>query len=160
MEYEAAIYSLSEKFFLDYPHSQYPEIAIKKTRPYSCLLIEYMDDLFICVPFRSHIRHPYAYHFRTSNRSRQSSSGLDYTKAILLKNTDYLDGRPVVVDQDEYRETMKNLPRIVGEVYRYILDYKNHINQNQYLHPREFQRRYGRSTLPYFDDFLRNTKDI
>ena len=45
MEYIAEIHSLSAKFFTDYPHSQYPEIAVKKNRPYSCLLIEYMDDL-------------------------------------------------------------------------------------------------------------------
>ena len=51
MEYIAEIHSLSAKFFTDYPHSQYPEIAVKKNRPYSCLLIEYMDDLFICIPF-------------------------------------------------------------------------------------------------------------
>ena len=77
MEYIAEIHSLSAKFFTDYPHSQYPEIAVKKNRPYSCLLIEYMDDLFICIPFRSHIRHPHAYHFKSSARSQRSQSGLD-----------------------------------------------------------------------------------
>ena len=118
MEYIAEIHSLSAKFFTDYPHSQYPEIAVKKNRPYSCLLIEYMDDLFICIPFRSHIRHPHAYHFKSSARSQRSQSGLDYTKSILIKDNAYIDATvPALVDQDEYKETMVNLPRIVQEVF-------------------------------------------
>lgn len=156
MEYAVAIYCLSEKFFTDYPYRRYPEIAVKKSRPYSCLLLEYMDDTFICIPFRSHIRHPYAYHFRTSLRSLKNSSGLDYTKTILLRDTSYLDDRPALVDQDEYRETMKNLPRIIREITNYLTDYQDHINQTRLLHPREFQRRYGRSTLPYFESFFRD----
>ena len=140
MEYIAEIHSLSAKFFTDYPHSQYPEIAVKKNRPYSCLLIEYMDDLFICIPFRSHIRHPHAYHFKSSARSQRSQSTV-----------------PALVDQDEYKETMVNLPRIVQEVFSYISDYRDDLNEVRKLHPREWQRRYGRSTLPYFESFLRNT---
>ena len=151
MEYIAEIHSLSAKFFTDYPHSQYPEIA-------SCLLIEYMDDLFICIPFRSHIRHPHAYHFKSSARSQRSQSGLDYTKSILIKDNAYIDATvPALVDQDEYKETMVNLPRIVQEVFSYISDYRDDLNEVRKLHPREWQRRYGRSTLPYFESFLRNT---
>ena len=132
MEYIAEIHSLSAKFFTDYPHSQYPEIAVKKNRPYSCLLIEYMDDLFICIPFRSHIRHPHAYHFKSSARSQRSQSGLDYTKSILIKDNAYIDATvPALVDQDEYKETMVNLPRIVQEVFSYISDYRDDLNEDR-----------------------------
>lgn len=155
----AEIYNLSAQFFADYPHNQYPEIAMKVGRPYSCLLIEYFDDLLICIPFRSHVRHPHAYHFRTSARAKKSQSGLDYTKAILIQKNDYLDTTtPAVVDQDEYKEAMVNLPRIVQEVFDYITDYKDDLNGVKKLHPREWQRRYGRSTLPYFNRFLRDAK--
>lgn len=157
MEYTGDIYSLSAQFFADYPDSQYPEITRKQGRPYSCLLIEYFDDLFICIPFRSHVPHPYAYHFKTSARSRRSSSGLDYTKSVLIKNSDYLDTTSsATVDQDEYKETMVNLPRIVQEVFDYISDYRDNLNNIKQLHPREWQRRYGRSTLPYFDELLKD----
>lgn len=160
MEYIVEIHSLSAQFFADYSYAQYPEIAVKKERPYSCLLVEYMDDLFICIPFRSHVRHPYAYHFKNSSRSQRSRSGLDYTKSILIKNSEYLDtSTPALVDQDEYKETMTNLPRIVQEVFEYISDYKDDLNGVRKLHPREWQRRYGRSTLPYFDVFLQETAD-
>ena len=57
MEYTAEIYNLSTKFYNDYPTIHYPEILTKSGRPYACLLIEYMDDLFICIPYRSNIRH-------------------------------------------------------------------------------------------------------
>ena len=158
MEYAAGIYNLSADFFADYPHDRYPEIAMKKERPYSCLLIEYLDDLFICIPFRSHVRHPYAYHFKNSARSKRSRSGLDYTKSILIKNNAYLDTiTPAIVDQDEYKETIVNLPRIVEEVFDYISDFKDDLNAVRKLHPKEWQRRYGRSTLPYFESFLRET---
>lgn len=154
MEYLAEIHSLSARFYADYPQTQYPEIAQKQSRPYSCLLIEYMDDLFLCIPFRSHVRHKYAYHFKHSARSRRSQSGLDYTKIVLIKNNAYLDPAPAVVDQDEYKETMLHLPRIVQEAYAYLSDYKDDLNGTRKLHPREWQRRYGMSTLPYFDHLL------
>ena len=157
MEFDAEIHSLTVQFYKDYPREKFPEIALKKGRPYSCLLIEYMDDMFICVPFRSHVRHKYAYHFRNSVRSQQMESGLDYTKVVLIKNSAYIDGsHTAVVDQDEYKETMQHLERIVGEVYKYISDYKKYVNGEINLHPREVQRRYGCSTLPYFEKFLKN----
>ena len=155
MEYVAEIYCLSARFFSDYPHDQFPEIATKMGRPYSCLLIEYWDDLFICIPFRSHIRHPYAYHFKSSARSLRGQSGLDYTKSVLIQNNDYLDTTTAaIVDQDEYKETMMNLPRIVQEVFAYVSDYKDDLSGIKKLHPKEWKRRYGKSALPYFDCLL------
>ena len=59
-----------------------------------------------------------------------------------------------MVDQDEYKEAVQNLPRIVQEVYAYLSDYKDDLNGVNPLHPREWQRRYGMSTLPYFNHFL------
>ena len=153
MEYTGEIYSLSSQFYIDYPHNQFPEILTKPNRPYSCLLVEYFDDLFICVPYRTQIHHPYAYHFKTSARSKHNSSGLDYTKSVLIKNDQYLD-TTALVDQDEYRETIVNLSRIAQEVVSYVSDYKDDLNHIKRLHPREWQRRYGKSTLPYFDTFL------
>lgn len=158
MDYLADIYSLSSKFYIDYPYATYPEIAVKKGRPYSCLLLDYIDGLFICIPFRSHVRHKYAYHFKNSVRSKQSQSGLDYTKIILIKNNDYInDTTLAIVDLDEYKETVQNLSRIAREVYKYISDYKDDLNGISKLHPKEWQRRYGMSTLPYLDEFLKET---
>lgn len=155
MEYAVEIYNLSAQFYLDYPKARFPEVSRKKERPYSCLLIEYMDDILICIPFRSNVKHKYGYHFKNSVRSRKYRSGLDYTKIALIKDMKYIDTTtPAVVDQDEYKETIQNLPRIVKEAYTYVLDYKNDLYGIRPLHPKERRRRYGMSTLPYFKDLL------
>ncbi len=66
-------------------------------------------------------------------------SGLDYTKLALIKNLSYIDNLiPAVVDQDEYNEVAQNLPQIVREVYKYILDYKNDLNGVYKLHIKEW----------------------
>lgn len=156
MDYLAAIYNLSSQFYIDYPTAKYPEIAAKKARPYSCLILDCMDEFFICIPFRSNVKHKYAYHFQDSARSKLYQSGLDYTKVILIKDANYLDSdSPAIIDQDEYKEAIRNLPRIVQDVHKYIVDYSNDLNGVCKLHPKEWQRRYGMSTLPYFDTFLR-----
>lgn len=156
MEYLAEIYNLSTKFYEDYPHDKYPEIVTKQGRPYSCLLLEYMEHLYICIPFRSHVNHKYAYHFKHSARARQSRSGLDYTKLALISDSEYLDStHAAIVDQDEYKEAMQNLPKITKEVYEYIAAYRDDLNGIKKLHPREWERRYKMSTLPYFEEFLK-----
>ena len=155
MEYTAKIYHLSSKFYNDYPNIHYPEILTKRERPYACLLIAYMEDIFICIPYRSNIRHKNAYFFKNSMRSRRSRSGLDYTKIILLQDISYLDlSISAIVDQDEYRETMQNLSKIAAEAFAYVSDYKDVLNKRKTLHPREWARRYAMSTITYFDDFL------
>ena len=92
--------------------------------------------------------------FRSSQRSRHSKSGLDYTKIILLNKSNYIDGKKVVVDQDEYNETQKNLVQIVTESVAYIEGYVNHVAGTATMHPKQFARKYQYSTLPYFHDIL------
>ena len=159
MEYIAEIYSLSAQFYQDYSPAQYPEILRKKDRPYTCLLVEYMDEIYLCIPFRSQIRHPYAFHFKHSARAKQMQSGLDYTKTVLIVRDEYIDSlHPAVVDRDEFLETIQNLPRIVKEIYRFIGEYQDDLNGVRPLHPREWQRRYGRSSIPYFNSLLQQPR--
>jgi hypothetical protein len=154
-EFDSQVYLLSPKFITDYPLSSYPELMYKLGRPYTCLLIETHDDYFLCVPFRSSINHRNAYHFTGTQRSLKSRSGLDYSKTVVIKNGDYIDSAtPAIVDQDEYSEMMKNLPAIVQQVLDYVNAYIGHKNGTAPLHPREYTRRYGFSTLPYFDSIL------
>ena len=108
-EYDFQVYLLSQKFTTDYPLSQYPELMYKQGRPYTCLLIETHDNYFLCVPFRSSINHKNAYHFTSTQRSKKSKSGLDYSKTVVILNSDYIDSiTPAIVDQDEYNEMMRN----------------------------------------------------
>lgn len=155
MDYVVEIYKLSNKFYTDYPATQYPELMQKDNRPYTCLLIETKYDYFICIPFRSNITHKDAFLFKNTRRSKFSPSGLDYRKAVIVKNMEYIDSTtPAVVDADEYLATITNIEKIVSEANEYVDSYINHIKQTSVLHTREFTRHYKYSTLQYFHDIL------
>ena len=155
MDFDVEICQLSEEFYKAYPEELYPEIMIKDNRPYTCLLIETHDDYLICIPFRSHILHKNAFFFSESSRSKRTPSGLDYKKSVIIKDKTYIDNtNTVVVDGDEYNETIINIEKIVSEVHAYIQDYILHVKGTNVLHHREFLRRYEFSTLPYFHDIL------
>ncbi len=155
MEYDSELYMLSKEFMQAYPENEYPELMYKQGRPYTCLLIDSHQGYFICVPFRSSIGHKNAFIFRKTKRSRKTRSGLDYSKIVIIQKSAYLDSsNPVVVDQDEYKEMVINLPIIVCEVMEYIDTYIRHFNKIRPIHPSEFERKYKYSTLRYFHKLL------
>lgn len=148
--FDHQILHLTSAFFEDYPPDIYREILEKRDRPYNCLLIQTHYDYFICVPYRSEITHNYAYKFKNSNRSSHHHSGLDYTKSVIISDNKYIDTAQALVDNDEYIETLQNLPRIVREAQTFVEDYAAHCKGVSVLHPSEFRRRYGFSSLKYF----------
>ena len=154
MDYTYQLYRLSAQFAKDYPSSQYPELLHKNNRPYTCLLIETKEDYFICVPFRSDINHNNAYLFKNSVRSRSKKSGLDYSKIVIIKDNSYLDNGSAVVDADEYAEMVTNINKIVNDVNNYVTTYIDHIKGVHVLHPRQYNRLYKYSSLPYFNKFF------
>lgn len=155
MEYTSQLLLLSSKFIQDYPPAAYPELMHKNGRPYTCLLIDSHYDYFICVPFRSSISHQNAFLFTGTVRSKKKKSGLDYSKIVIIKDSDYLNsGSPVIIDQDEYVEMIRNLPAIVRDANNYVDTYIHHIDNTAPLHPKAFSRYYRYSTLPYFHNIL------
>ena len=76
----------------------------------------------MCVPYRTEVRHKYAYKFTSSYRSVSNDSGLDYTKVVIVSdvNSHYLSTVHAVVDVDEYKETRNNINIIVHDVSQYI----------------------------------------
>lgn len=155
MDCKVEIYQLSAEFMRDYPAEKYPELMCKWGRPYSCLLIETMFDYYICIPYRSSIRHKNAYLFKGTERSQRTKSGLDYTKMVLIQKKIYLNSKNVVVDQDEYTETVRNIRKIAEDAVGYLEGYIQHVNGTHVLHPREYARRYQYSTLLYFHDIMK-----
>ena len=49
---------------------------------------------------------------------------------------------------------MTNLPQIVKEALSYVDTYIAHINGTALLHPKQFARQYGFTTLAYFHDIM------
>lgn len=139
----------------DYPEDEFPELMHKLGRPYSCLLIDTHEDYFICIPFRSHINHRNSFMFHGTQRSMKSKSGLDYTKIVLIKDEKYFDDKKAIVDQDEYNEVQIHLDEIVEEAVDYVNGYIAHVEKIKEMHPREFERKYKYSTLPYFYDIIK-----
>ena len=74
----------------------------KKQRAYNCLLFETHYTYFICIPFRSEISHPYAYHLKKSKRSQKHKSGLDYSKIVIIKNKNYVGNKDAVIEQGNW----------------------------------------------------------
>ena len=154
-ENDSQIVRLSQKFYSDYNSAEYPEILTKNARAYNAILFQTHYDYFICVPFRSEIKHEYSFRFKKSRRSQSHKSGLDYQKIIILKNLDYIDDKSAVVDNDEYKETCKNLEKIKRESLQFVEDYIGHHTGEKILNEKEFNRRYKFSSLQYFHTELK-----
>lgn len=153
-EFDFQIYKLSDFFYNAYPKAQYNEILEKRERPYYCIIFELSEEYFVCIPYRTEIKHKYAYFFQNSQRCIQHKSGLDYTKMVIVNNINYIDNGQAIVDQDEYTETVKNIVKIKDEAFNFLEDYKRHVKGELTLHPSEFSRRYGYSPLKYFHNEL------
>ena len=149
--FDYQVLHLTEQFYNAYPNPPYKEIMRKDVRPYNCLLLQSHYEYFICIPYRSHINHKYAFKFKHTVRSKTKKSGLDYSKMVIIKNMDYISAANAIVDQDEYNETRDNIEYIKNDSQEYIDHYIEYVsgNSSQYS-PQEFKRIYGFSTLKYF----------
>ena len=144
------VLKLTDAFYEDYPTPPFTEILRKRQRAYDCLFLQADDDVLVCIPYRSHITHSNAFYFKKSVRSRKSRSGLDYSKAVIIHNVEYISKENAVIDQDEFIETVENIDRIRSEMSQFIEGYCSHISGKKVLHEKEFKRRYGYSPIKYF----------
>lgn len=129
---------------------------LKDKRPYGCLLIKTHNDYYICVPFRSHIHHKNAFLFKNTERSKTDSSGLDYSKTVLIRpeNYDKYLIENAVVDTDEYKAVRMNIYKIEKQISKYIEGYVKSVSDFENADKKSFERKYKYSTLKYFHDIL------
>lgn len=149
-ENDYQILKLTDFFYDAYPNPPYKEILKKRQRAYNCLLFQTHYNYFICIPYRTEIRHSYAFHFKTTERARIHKSGLDYSKIVIIDKTQYIDSVDAIIDKDEFNETMVNLEKIKKEALDFVEDYVARMRGVKRLHKREFDRRYSFSPLKYF----------
>ncbi|MCM1056759.1 MAG: hypothetical protein NC517_04030 [Firmicutes bacterium] len=158
--FDYQVLNLSQQFYDDYPNPPYQEIVRKSGRPYSCLLIQSHYGYFICIPYRSHINHKYAYRFKYSVRSKKVKSGLDYSKIVIIADSKYIGDSNAIVDKDEYDETRDNINYIKMDAQKYIDDYVDFMMKKLAKYDaRKFARIYQYSTLKYFHNELGITRD-
>lgn len=159
MDFDFQVLRLTDAFYQEYSDTEkYHELLLKEQRAYNCLLLDLHYDYFICIPYRSDIRHRNAFKFQNSERSKQHQSGLDYSKMVIVKKTEYLANRDASIDQDEYKETVRHIRQIADEANRYLTDYIKHTKGEIHLAMREYERKYRFSTLPYFHKELAITE--
>ena len=148
--FDYQILRLTDSFYDAYPNPPYTEILRKKQRSYTCLLLKIHFDYYICIPFRSNITLRYAYHFGKSARSREHHSGLDYSKIVIVRKSEYLTSEELIIDHDEYVETIRNIDQICRGAVQFVQDYIDHITGVKLLLSGEFDRRYHYAPLKYF----------
>ncbi|MCI9618705.1 MAG: hypothetical protein HFG85_01920 [Dorea sp.] len=148
--FDFQILRLTNVFYEHYDKTVFPEILLKSGRSYNCLLIQSRYGYFICIPYRSEINHPFAFKFKNTRRSKKHNSGLDYTKIVIIDKSQYITSKSSIIDKDEYMKTKRFISTIKNEAISYIDDYVNHIKGIKIMEGKEFDRKYGRSTLKYF----------
>lgn len=149
-DFDFQILRLTNKFYEDYPKERYPELLEKIGRSYNCLLFQSHYGYFIGVPYRSEVKHNNAFKFKNTKRSKHHSSGLDFTKIVIIQNPDYISCKSSIIDFDEYIKTKQNINKIASNVISYIDCYMDHIKKIHILEEKVFQRKYLYSTLKYF----------
>lgn len=120
-------------------------------RSYDVVLYEndYLADYYVCVPFRTEMKHNHGYKFKFSNRSQEHISRLDLLILVIVSKDDYI-GESSTIDIDEYKEFEKQEDHIHKNLEKYIHDYVEHVNGHKPLHIKQFERKYKYSTLKYF----------
>lgn len=136
---------LSEQFYIDFNSSEYPEIESKTDRPYMVMLIQIEENTF-AIPFRTRITHKYSYRFANSSRKTNRSTGLDFTKAVIVNDVKYI-GASARVNDAEYSELDINHYVIIRRFKRYVSEY---IKYKKGLLPTQVSANYKYSTLKYF----------
>nr|MBQ4318274.1 hypothetical protein [Clostridia bacterium] len=136
---------LSEKFFSTYNPSDYPEIESKINRPYFVYLVKIGENNF-AIPFRTNIRHNNCYKFLKTSRRTQSSTGLDFSKAVIVNDNSYI-GEDARIDDDEYSEILSRDWMIVKNFIKYLEGYCEYVRNSG----KEYEcRKYQFTSLKYF----------
>ena len=124
---------LSKDFYDVYTKTSYPELECKETRPFLVLLVK-INDLKFAIPFRSNITHNFCYKFENSNRISKSSTALDFSKSIIVKDDVYLDNY-AFIDKEEYKELNSKIYFIISKFKKFLLTYvkiKESYDKNSY----------------------------
>lgn len=140
---------LTKDFFNDYPSALYPEIEQKDNRPYIVILIE-IEDNYFALPLRTNVKHNNCYKFKNSSRATISSTGVDYSKAVIVNDEKYI-GSEAKIDKKEYIEIENNINTIIKRFEKYVKNYYTFI---KYPENERLAKQYRYSTLQYFHDKL------
>ena len=105
-----------------------------------------IDENTYAIPFRTNIKHKFCYKFKNSDRNTKTSTGLDYTKAVVVNDESYI-GDDATIDNKEYIELNNKYFFIIRQFENYLQGYTKYAKGGA----NEFEtKKYRFSTLQYF----------
>ncbi len=140
---------LSPDFYKAYTADAYPEIEHKESRPYVVMVFEIEGNRF-ALPFRTNIRHAYCYKFKNSGRASEASTGIDFTKAVVIVDMKYV-GEEAIIDRKEYVELMNKFYFVLAKFKRYLSGYAKYCKEGG---SSVDAKKYRYTTLKYFKNEL------
>ncbi|HEH9395021.1 type III toxin-antitoxin system TenpIN family toxin [Aeromonas salmonicida] len=127
--------------------SQHDQVLKKQNRGYGLAFIETEHHIF-AIPLRSNLNHPNG--FKTVlDRATQSWNGLDYSKAIVVQETDLNSEAFKPRDAREYDKIQKNKDKITAEFIQYLDEYMQAVKSQVPL-----DRKFTYTALQYFHQEL------
>ena len=117
-----------------------PEIEVNSNQ-----LIE-LNGLLFAVPFRHHIRHPYAFH-------TIGEAGLDFTKAVIITDMLFLSDDTPSIESKEFAIIKRNEQKLRYELSKYVNQYKRAMKHR--TNPRS-KNILKYSALKYFENYLQS----
>lgn len=121
-------------------------MMIKENRPYTQVIID-LNGLKFAIPLRSGISHSSDVLWT----NRQEKHGLDFTKAVLILDDDYISEEHVYIRNNEHRHLLGKEHRVKEKMEKCIGNYKKAKNELDKEHNKQYCRF---STLQYFEEYI------
>jgi len=123
--------------------SQHEQVLGKPGRGYGLIYVKIKSIIF-AIPLRSNLNHPYG--LKTIlDKSSGLWNGVDYSKALIVKEDDLNSEAFKPRHDDEYNKIQKSEKKIIKNFTKYLEGYISMVMENQ-----ETKREYRFTTLQYF----------
>ena len=132
-------------------HQCHKEILKKVNRPY-CIVVIKINNIDIGIPFRSNIKHKYAYYTELRQDNKLSRAGLDYTKAVVINlNEDVDTTRKAQIRKEDYKVLLGKEYIVQKGFEKFLAKYKEAV-----LYPNRDENKFilANSALQYFHSEL------
>ncbi len=104
---------------LDNHNGQWEE---DKVRGYGVVIIE-LNNLTFAIPLRSHIRHQACYITKTDASKKTKGKGLDFSKALLIENHEYISNQVFKIPSVEHTRLQNKTIFIAQKFEKYVQKY-------------------------------------
>lgn len=121
------VYALTQDFHQS--NQNLVETLFDKGRGYGVVVIT-INELTFGIPLRSQLNHRYGIILDTVFREgRTFNRGLDFTKAVLVRNTTVDLGQPFYVSEQQKLVLINKKKQIINQFNRYVVNYVNSVEK-------------------------------